>query len=666
MAVEPDDDALGDDDATDSSGRDDVPRAARQYLQPSLDGERLAAWRIAKEASAGQSSRSSGSCRARLLGAASALAAVAEPSRRGATTLDEMFALPPVSEEPHCRGMAPLTVCVKNAALRAVPTGDLHSDGGGSASSSSVADAASPTAAPRAGWVDRELRIPWQDDAADLMTWRNASPATLWTWNRDAQSSALLRSAAAGTACKKETVEPGFRDVFRSELAEFGGQALRNVVVDAHERIVTEGGVHVEPSLWNAWSKMRPSLRLLWQGWHEFFSNGLGSCAEWERSCLDLAAQSQSARRALAARCAAIFAKNFCDEDDVPMRVYTAPAVPVFYIKYCRYFVHWMSLGLPRVLASLPLLRGDPTAKLLVFGLSGAEQDVSLPYVHETLKLLGVADRMEPIHNCRLLFLRQAWLFGHIADRWRSTYDGSSQHRGPPRPIIFSFVDTVERLPMQAVRDAIREASARARSSAKDMRDGRTTMGIGRCSDIAVLQRARQKLLASKVSGTESGGRSFSNAQAMCETIRDTLGSCAIMRNEGTPIWQQVFRFARLRMVLGMTGSGMVNTVFMAPGSLVLEVAPARHHMFKAAKSTWLPLSTCGVTWYSMLSSNVGLQHHTLLLPGDYDEDSQSLEVPLALLQDVLKHVGSSLPAAASPRSAPADDIECPDDEIDR
>jgi hypothetical protein len=96
------------------------------------------------------------------------------------------------------------------------------------------------------------------------------------------------------------------------------------------------------------------------------------------------------------------------------------------------------------------------------------------------------------------------------------------------------------------------------------------------------------------------------------------------VRDQTSSVAEQADLFQAARVVVGVSGAGLTNTIYCEKGTVVLELLPARENIGNGL-SDQFP-SRSGYTYYWQLSQALQLQHWVLALD-DHDLNSRNIVV---------------------------------------
>ncbi len=205
-------------------------------------------------------------------------------------------------------------------------------------------------------------------------------------------------------------------------------------------------------------------------------------------------------------------------------------------------YYHWVTERLPALCLVLPVLRDDPTARVLVdFGFHGAPDDS--PWCAQFLRILGIPlDRVvkyDPcvVYSCDALCVT-------------SPVPAYAAHRG--------LLQRARRTTMASpsVAAALREAETTAAAP--------TVRGVVRRA--VLIHRA-----GSKVRRTAVWPRVKRALEAQAS---DNAMQVEILDLARMPVLDQIVAFARADLVVGVHGAGLANMLWCKPGTHVVEIVP--------------------------------------------------------------------------------------------
>jgi antitoxin component YwqK of YwqJK toxin-antitoxin module len=195
--------------------------------------------------------------------------------------------------------------------------------------------------------------------------------------------------------------------------------------------------------------------------------------------------------------------------------------------KYAANFCHWLLEALPRLLAARPLIDADPALRILIdLDFGGCFDNV---FAAQHLALCGIDPaRIVPYDPARIYAAHEVVYPGPV-------------HRLRP---------SAERL--RRLRQALRPAP-----------HGRIS---GHMDDAPVLVITRQ----------QAASRHLRDHDRMMAALRQELGADAVCEIEGgiLPEAENMAMFARARAIVGVHGAGLVNVLFAATGTPVIEILP--------------------------------------------------------------------------------------------
>ncbi|CAE8707012.1 unnamed protein product, partial [Polarella glacialis] len=297
-----------------------------------------------------------------------------------------------------------------------------------------------------------------------------------------------------------------------------------------------------------------------------------------------------------------------------------------FLDRHFRNFYHFLTLGLSRMVAALPLLRGRPHQLLLHSDQAGGLA-AGYEHIREMAAMLGISGVRE-YRPCHLHFLREAVVAAPLE---KTNFAPQRLFVGPGS----ASLTVLDALSAQAAARIRGEILPRALGDSQEA-------GVAR--QILVLDRLHSSRQLSNLDGVLEAVRKGA-LQAAWPKPQDLV---KMIRCEEWSARDQIRFFHSSRLVVGVEGACLANALWMEPGSAIIELG-----LGESPPHEVLPKHECGTTYAALVASAVGLRYYSLL---DIRQSFQARTVTLHL-EPLKLLVGLALQGELAPSSGKCEEL---------
>eukprot|EP00928_Gymnodinium_smaydae_P003318 TRINITY_DN11190_c0_g1_i1.p1 TRINITY_DN11190_c0_g1~~TRINITY_DN11190_c0_g1_i1.p1 ORF type:complete len:626 (-),score=113.23 TRINITY_DN11190_c0_g1_i1:257-2134(-) len=294
-------------------------------------------------------------------------------------------------------------------------------------------------------------------------------------------------------------------------------------------------------------------------------------------------------KRPVASACAAT--NGGCPRSLVPIVVLTRPTL-VLLDRHFRNFYHFLTLGLARLVAALPLLQGE-NAHVLAHSDAGGGAAAGFRHLRGALALLGLRDALQEYDPCRLHFLHAAVMATPLEEAGTA----------PQRLLLTSQADATRANATLTVIDRLSPQAALAIR--------RVVLPAAHAGNIAESKSSSLRLLDGAATGLQvlvvdrrHSVRRFQDFASVLKTVKVAARRASASSHEVKPLHceqmtleEQVISFASAKLAIAVEGACLANALWMRPGAAIIEVglgeSPPHEVLPKAACGT-THCSTCG------------------------------------------------------------------------
>eukprot|EP00933_Yihiella_yeosuensis_P026041 TRINITY_DN20216_c1_g1_i1.p1 TRINITY_DN20216_c1_g1~~TRINITY_DN20216_c1_g1_i1.p1 ORF type:complete len:597 (-),score=93.45 TRINITY_DN20216_c1_g1_i1:72-1862(-) len=311
-----------------------------------------------------------------------------------------------------------------------------------------------------------------------------------------------------------------------------------------------------------------------------------------------------------------------------------------FLDRHFRNFYHFLTLGLTRLIAALPLLRSTPH-HILLHSDHSVGSSASYRHIRDAISLLNLdASSIIEYPPCRLLFLRKAITATpqiQVEDE-RCSEDAATRFGGAPQRVFLSSVIRKEELSMRlTVLDTLSpEAATIIRQEflpqQQEPPDGRLKiLLLDRLHEKRKLGNAQEMLHLTKAAASAAPAASPETGSSTASAAHSGRHTVKLFRCEEWSIGDQIREFRSSQLVIGVEGACLANALWMNPGSGIIEIG-----LGESPPHDVLPKDHCGTTYATLIASAAGIHYFSLLVL-EQSFEAKLIHPPLNEFEQIVK-----------------------------